>query len=153
MFLPRLMKCQMNPDLAALACVYTTGMMEESLMSLTAFSCLRRRRPLLGPLIAYLLRCVDTRSRLISQFENSKLLYIFAIFTNLCWGGTANMGRPVGKGRQSGSSAASPSDVSMIDAKAPPMNHAVAGKDEDSEMVCIPYPIVFNDRRTRLLIS
>ena len=63
------------------------------------------------------------------------------------------MGRPVGKGRQSGSSAASPSDVSMIDAKAPPTNHAVAGKDEDSEMVCIPYPIVFNDRRTRLSIS
>ncbi|KAL8837745.1 MAG: hypothetical protein Q9176_005522 [Flavoplaca citrina] len=45
------------------------------------------------------------------------------------------MGRPVAKGRQSGSSAASPSDVSMIDAKAPPTNHAVAGKDEDSEMV------------------
>ncbi|KAL8875363.1 MAG: hypothetical protein Q9198_006270 [Flavoplaca austrocitrina] len=45
------------------------------------------------------------------------------------------MGRPVAKGRQSGSSAASPSDVSMIDAKAPSTNHAMAGKDEDSEMV------------------
>ncbi|KAL8756512.1 MAG: hypothetical protein Q9199_002876 [Rusavskia elegans] len=45
------------------------------------------------------------------------------------------MGRPVAKGRQSGSSAGSPSDVSMTDAKVRPADHTMAGKDEDSEMV------------------
>ncbi|KAL8907292.1 MAG: hypothetical protein Q9171_005911 [Xanthocarpia ochracea] len=45
------------------------------------------------------------------------------------------MGRPVAKGRQSGSSAGSPSDVSMGDAKARPADQTMEGKEEDSEMV------------------
>ena len=52
------------------------------------------------------------------------------------------MGRPVAKGRQSGSSAGSPSDLSMTDAKVRPADHTMAGKDEDSEMVCIPNPVL-----------
>ena len=51
------------------------------------------------------------------------------------------MGRPVAKGRQSGSSAGSPSDVSMGDAKARPTDQTMEGKEEDSEMVCVSIPI------------
>ncbi|KAL8947030.1 MAG: hypothetical protein Q9222_006649 [Ikaeria aurantiellina] len=46
------------------------------------------------------------------------------------------MGRPVGsKGRQSGSSAGSPSDTSMPDAKSRPHDEKSNGNDEDSTMV------------------
>ncbi|KAL8800015.1 MAG: hypothetical protein Q9223_007420 [Gallowayella weberi] len=45
------------------------------------------------------------------------------------------MGRPVAKGRQSASSAGSPSDASMSDAKGRPTYHATTAKEEDSEMV------------------
>lgn len=49
------------------------------------------------------------------------------------------MGRPVAKGRQSASSAGSASGVSMNDANSPLIDQAMAGKEEDSEMVRSPY--------------